>query len=110
MATVFELLRAVQQRPAMYLGAEEAGRPQQLRNLEVMLYGYSEALHQHQLEEPGRDFVRGFGEYLRSRFGWSMSVGPVEAVLARAESDEEAWNSFWRLISDYRSRLTVGEP
>ncbi len=53
-----------------------------------------------------RDFSREFGAYLRSRFGWSISAGPLSAV--QQEFGDRAWDALFDLISDFRASLLAG--
>ena len=73
----------------------------------MLLHGYSLAMHQHELTEAGRDFLGAFGEYLRGRFGWSMSMGPIAAI-REAAADEDEWALFWTLVADYREVMSLG--
>jgi hypothetical protein len=108
--TVFNFLREVQARPGMYLGYDPQHKAEQLRALETMLRGYSFALSEHSIEEPGLHFFGDFPKYIASR-GWKRSpLGPVFAILDAAASPDEAWDDFWRLIWDYEATLTGGHP
>ncbi len=88
----------------MFLGGDDARRLGQLRNLEMWLIGYSNALGNHGLQEPGLHFLRDFGAHLRRTRGWSASCGPIDAIV-RATSDEgEAWDMVWELIEEFRAQ------
>jgi hypothetical protein len=89
----------------MYLGGDDENRELQLRNLQLFLFGYESALCHHRIDEPGQDFLRKFGAYLRERFDWSMSTGPIAAVLRETGSPDEAWRTFWRLVWEYRDSV-----
>jgi hypothetical protein len=92
----------------MFVGASDVERGEQLRNLEMILNGYALAVHHHHLQEPVTDFPRQFATYLSDRFGWSAAAGPIAAVRDASSNDEEAWNTFWRLVSEFRASL-LGE-
>lgn len=102
---VFELLREIQRRPTMFVGASNADRGQQLKNIELLLNGYALAVKSHDLNQD-IDFPREFGAYLHERFGWSASAGPVAAVRDAAKSDDDAWQSFWVLVEEFRVERT----
>ena len=89
----------------MYVGGDEHGRARQLRELETLLYGYSLAVEQHDLDEPGRGFVKAFGAYLEKRFGWPTTLGPVVAILDGIQPHEDPWERFWELIDEFKNEL-----
>jgi len=105
---VFDLLDQIKQRPGMYVGSSDSQRGEQLRNLELLLHGYSMALGCHQIREPVSDFPREFSHYLRGRFGWSTACGPAAAVRDASDTDDEAWEMFWRLVAEFRASLSRG--
>ena len=107
MGSVFDLLEAIQKRPTLYVGWSEDRREDQMRDLEMLLHGYSAALHQHDVNEPGRNFLSKFSEYLRARYGWSMSCGPVVAIRNASTNADDAWELFWKLVWDYRDTLVA---
>ena len=97
----------------MYVGYDPQHRAEQLRSLEMMLRGYSFALSEHNIEEPGLSFVADFTKYIASR-GWKHgNLGPAYAILDAAASPDQAWDDFWRLIWEYEATLAGrddGEP
>jgi hypothetical protein len=102
MPSLFELLDDIKKRPAMFVGGADTDRGAQLRGLETLLVGYGLAVQRHRLDEPGKDFVGTFAQYLLKRHGWSASCGPIAAIRANAASDDEAWDMFWRLVDDFK--------
>lgn len=102
MADIFGLLADVRKRPGMYLGGDDAHRLVQLRNLELWLLGYSNALANHGIQEPGVHFLRDFGEHLRHTRGWSTSCGPIDAIVRGTSDESEAWDMLWKLIDEFR--------
>lgn len=105
MASVFELLDEIRRRPGMYVGGDESRRALQLRNLEQLLCGYTLALQCYRIQERVADFTREFGAHIWKTKGWSVSCGPVAAILEAADSDEEAWELFWRLVDEFRATV-----
>ena len=99
MASVFDVLDEIRQRPGMYVGSDDSRR---LQNLEQLLFGYSLALRQHHIQEPVVDFVRELGAYIWRTREWSASCGPAAAIRAACTSDQEAWETFWTLVDEFR--------
>lgn len=91
----------------MYVGASNAERGEQLRNLELLLAGYAIAIARHDVQEPVKDFPRAFADYLSMRFGWSAAAGPVAAIRDAAQDDEAAWQKFWTLVEEFRKSVTL---
>jgi hypothetical protein len=86
----------------MYIGFDEHERGRQLDGLEMLIAGYSLAVQHHGLHDDGLESYAGFREYLRSRFGWSMSCGEMAAIRSAASNDAEAWDLFWKLLQEFR--------
>lgn len=106
MASVFDLLDEIRKRPSMYVGyGDKSERALQLRALETLMDGYSLALRNHNIQEQTSDFNRDFGAYLSATKGWSISCGPVVAILQAAKSDEGAWVLYWKLVDKFRSTV-----
>jgi len=101
---VFDLLEKIKERPGMYVGSTDGQRDEQLRNLEMLLNGYSLALRGHRIQERVSDFPREFMNYLHGRFGWSTACGPVAAIREAAGQDDE-WEMFWRLVAEFRTAV-----
>jgi hypothetical protein len=103
MASVFDLLDKIRERPTMYLGYDESKRALQLQGLEMLLAGYRMALENHNIKERVSDFNWEFATFLMEKKDWSPSCGPVVAILQAAKSEEEAWELFWRMVDEFRS-------
>jgi hypothetical protein len=103
-SSVFLFLADIRQRPTMYVGITSP--LQQLWNLEMLLSGYSSALQRHGLPDGDVDFVRDFARWLYDTRDWSASLGPVAAIRDHTSSEEEAWDTFWRLVDEYRDSLS----
>jgi hypothetical protein len=84
------------------VGGSNDQRGKQLGNLEMLIAGYALAVYHHGLRDPGFDAYAGFPEFLRDRFGWSMSCGPIAAVRQVSLSDDDAWTRFWDLLWEFR--------
>jgi hypothetical protein len=94
-------LALVQRRTSMYLPFHEQDFGRMLEGLELLISGYHMALYAHELRDEGAELYGSFPDWLMSRFGWSMSKGPIRAIRHETVSDEEAWNTFWRLLWEY---------
>ena len=105
MASVFDLLDEIRKRPTMYVGYDETKRALQLQGLEMLLAGYGMALYYHNIKEPGSSFNRKFGVYIEETKGWSMSCGPVAAILEAAKNEEGAWKLYWKMVDEFRSTV-----
>lgn len=105
MPSVFDLLEDIENRPGLFLGWTPADRGEQLRDLEAVLMGYGHAVDRHGVDDPGRNFLQSFGRFLRERYDWTESSGPIASIRAHATSDEEAWQLTWKLIWEFRASL-----
>ena len=102
MPTIYTFLSEIRQRPGMYVGGDEHDRGGQLRRLQFLLFGYGSAVELHGIDEPGRGFVVAFNDYLRERFGWSTSLGPMVAIIDNTPTPADAWSRFWELIDEFQ--------
>ncbi len=98
--SLLTMLALVEKRPSMYLGYDESHRAQQLDALESFIAGYCAAVHHHGLIDAGYTAYARFPDYLRNRFGWSMSCGPIAAIREHSDRDAAAWDLFWTLLWD----------
>jgi hypothetical protein len=105
MPSVFDVLDEIEKYPGMYVGGDDSQRGLQLQNIELLLFGYALALRAHNIDEPVKDFVHEFGEYLWRKYEWSAACGPVAAIRGGAKDDDEAWSMFWQLVREYRISL-----
>jgi hypothetical protein len=105
---VFDLLDQIKRRPGMFVGGSDSQRGEQLRNLELLLHGYSLALGSRQIRERVNDFPRTFSNNLHGRFGWSTSCCPAAEVRDASNTDDEAWEMFWRLVGEFQASLAPG--
>jgi len=99
MHDIFSLWRRIEKRRGMYLLGEDD--VEQLRHLQSLLTGYELALADHNVGHRDQLFMKKFGEYLRDRFGWSMSTGPIDTILRESATPQEAWTTLGRLLREY---------
>src|SRR5688572_22509749 len=101
---VFDFFDDLRSKPGMFIPS-----PISITHLdcvELMVFGYSVAIQNHDIAEPVRDFNREFGAYLRKTYGWSMSTGPYAAIARSCSSDPEAsWAALWRYLDEFRESL-----
>lgn len=105
MPDIFDYLRRIEKSPEAYLVHTNSKRELQLYGLMIVIIGYTDALRAHDIDEPLKSFTGSFGQYLRKRFGWSMSEGPIGAILAQSPNADAAWDSFWPLLWDFERSL-----
>jgi hypothetical protein len=107
MQHVFDLLAEIRKRPGMYVGGGPDDRIEQMSSLEMLLRGYGWAVEINKAPEPVPDFFSGFSSWLKTRFHWSLSCGPMAAIQDHCKTPEEAWERFWTLVDEYRKELGV---
>jgi hypothetical protein len=107
MGSVFNVLKKIEKYPGMYIGYDDEHPGARLSSLEAMLMGYAQALQEHGVSEPGLDFMHTFAEYLRGRYGWSMSCGPIAAIYMAYPDEKQAWQMFWKLVWEFRDTLAT---
>jgi hypothetical protein len=102
---VFGLLEEIRKRPELFLGVTSEDRGAQLRNLDMLLRGYGHAISQHGIKDPGRDFLQSFDHYLQTCHGWTAysGIGAIPAIQKNANTGDEAWELFWRLVDEFKS-------
>jgi hypothetical protein len=98
---VFEWLDEVRERPGMYLG--ETSRP--LEDLQMLVHGYSAALHAHNLIEEGPSMDH-FSTWLRFRTTWSTSCGWASAITTHTASTA-GLASFFTFVDEFRRLLPL---
>lgn len=94
----------------MFLGGEPEDFRWKLDTLESIIMGYEHALDTHDIDEPGKDFLRNLAYYMRKQFNTSTSCGPVGAVRTMCGSDAEAWEKFWEVIDKFRAETYGSAP
>lgn len=97
--SLYAILDLVRQRPSMYVGWTDAERDKQLAGLEMLIAGYTLAIHQHGISDEGCDSYARFPDYLQVRFGWSMSCGPLFAIREASRTAAAAPQETSSLIS-----------
>ncbi len=105
------VLDRVRLRPGIYVGGSDCERGAQLAGLEMLIAGYALAVLDHGVKDDGLASYGEFPAYLRARFGWSMSCGPIAAIRETSSNDGEAWERFWHLLDEYKkSRAERVDP
>jgi hypothetical protein len=94
---VLDLIRA---RPGMYLGAESTDHGALLDRLEAFISGYEMALHQRGLQADLASYGY-FARYVAERLPSSQREGPIRTVRRKTSSDAKAWETLWRLLSEF---------
>lgn len=107
---MFTMLLLVEKRPSMYLRFDERNRGEQLHALESFIAGYCSAMYQHRLHDRDLETYAKFPDFLRARFGWNISSGPISAIMEHSDGDGAAWDQFWTLLREFRSTVGDEEP
>lgn len=105
MPNLFDLLAKIHERPTMYVGGTNEDRRTQLLALELLLCGYGFAIDLHGVDDRAAGVLQRIGESLRVERGWSMSCGPIAAILKNSATGEDAWCLFWELVEKERALL-----
>ena len=90
-------------RPGMYLGAGPPNYGAMLDRLDTWIVGYSEAVRAHAVQDPGLDLYSSFWQFLEQRFDRPMELGTIPTLRLICMTDAEAWETYWRLLDDFRS-------
>jgi hypothetical protein len=101
-ASLMERLDQIKRRPGMYLGIGAPHYGTMLDRLETWIVGYSEAIRAHAITDVGVEFYERFWVFLERQLGRSMSQGTIPTIRLLSVNDEEAWNTYWRLLEDFR--------
>lgn len=68
--------------------------------LELFIFGYLVCLRRNDVaDRAGMEFLGEMAGYLRDRFGWSLSLGPVQTNLDH--EGENAWERFFELLDEF---------
>lgn len=101
MATIYDILDHVRERPDMYWGRS-------LPPIEIFCGGYYSALSAHHIRQPVPVVGNShFGQWLYRRFKWSLNCGWAQAIRRHCETDEEAFDRFFALLEKYRQLRLV---
>ncbi|NJR52597.1 MAG: hypothetical protein HC780_26525 [Leptolyngbyaceae cyanobacterium CSU_1_3] len=103
MSDFYELLRKIQQRPAMYLGKRSLG------HLHAFLEGYLLARREAKMPlTKGEEDFEFFQEWIEQRFGQPNTQSWSHIILFYSEDEADALNRFFELLEEFcqRHRLT----
>ena len=101
-ASLMHRLDLIRRRPGMYLGVGPPSYGTMLDRLESWIVGYSEAIRAHGISDVGVEFYEKFWVFLERQLGRSMSQGTIPTIRILSVNDEEAWETYWRLLDDFR--------
>jgi len=99
MRKITDILRKVKNTPEMYVGGTSDNREEQLKNLQWFILGCQATNDEISSETK---FMLEFGKFIRDKYGWSMSCGPIDAILKNCESPEKAWEFWWSEIESWK--------
>jgi hypothetical protein len=97
-------LDLIRLRPGMYLGTGPPHYGAMLDRLDTWIVGYSEAVRAHEVRDAGIEMYSSFWQYLERRLDRQMSQGTIPTIRLVSMTDAEAWETYWRLLDDFRSR------
>ena len=97
-------LDLIQMRPGMYLGVSAPDFSGLLDRLQGLILGYQLAVDVHEVRDPGVEQLSLFCRELERRSGWKLAPGLIIPTIRREHSsDSDAWQTFWRLLGEFRS-------
>lgn len=96
-SNIYSYLDAIRARPLMYLKKED-----NLHELELLVFGYYAALHQHNLDEQVPSLPWHFLDWLGHDKGWGTNQGWAKAIYDHLPENLSAFDMFFSLISEYR--------
>lgn len=78
--------------------------------LQLFLFGYVACLRRNSVTDSlGLEFLTRFAGFLRQQKRWSLSTGPVQAILYNVGA--EAWDTFFDLVDEFeKSAGDESEP
>ena len=93
---LYELIRKIQKRPALYLGQKS------LSHLQVFLDGYTFARRQSgiPLSDQEKEF-EGFQEWMEQRFKQPNNQSWTKIILFYSEDEAQALDLFWELFDQF---------
>jgi hypothetical protein len=97
-----DLIRA---RPGMYLGTGPLHFGAMLDRLDTWIVGYSEAVRAHEVEDPGLELYGSFWQFLERRIARHISDGTIPTIRLISMNDAEAWETYWRLLTEFRDSV-----
>jgi hypothetical protein len=96
MLNIYSYLDAIRARPLMYLKNED-----NLHELELLVYGYYAALHQHNVDELVPSLGPHFLDWLQYHKGWDTNQGWAKAIYDHLPEKSSALDMFFILINEY---------
>ena len=103
-ASLMHWLDLIRVRPGMYLGAAPPHFGTMLDRLDTWIVGYGQAVRAHQVQDPGLEVYESFWQFLERKIGRSLSEGTIPTIRLISGSDAEAWETYWSLLGEFRSR------
>jgi hypothetical protein len=100
---IFSLLETIEDRPGFYLDGGNS-----LRGLMSFLNGYQSGAASGGDQLEGMREMHEFQKWLVMELSFeSTTGGTCNMILARADSDEKAYELFFRLLRKYRQTMTI---
>jgi hypothetical protein len=105
MKSIFEVLKEIETRPAMFLGNRIENHHRWLFHLDLLIHGYEWALVQHKIMDWPERFSVKFMDFLHDKHGWCRSSGALGSISMNTANSDEAWESFWQLVWSFQAHL-----
>lgn len=94
--SILDFLDRVHARPGMWV------RNNSLRELENMVWGYTECLSMHNIWEDVPQMTTHFLDWLRYRTGWDTCCGWADAIERNSSPGPDALSAFFKFVDEYR--------
>lgn len=92
----YDLLEAIRQKPAMYLGQAS------FRRLEMWLHGYRDARLELGLQTKQEKEFRDFDEFIQQKYDWHDVGGWAAKILYYHRDDANALSEFFKLLDEFK--------
>lgn len=102
MGTIFDTLEQMRRKPSMFIGCGDTEYRLRMEAIQTLIIGYTYALREHGIVEPGTTFWRDFTDFVKEKRGWRENAGPIFAILHFVKDDAKAWDTLWELVDEFR--------
>ena len=106
-ASLMHWLDLIRARPGMYLGTGPPNFGTMLDRLDTRIVGYSEAVRAHEVHDAGIALYSSFWQFLERKLDRHMSQGTIPTIRLLSMTDAEAWETYWRLLAEFRNNNDV---
>ncbi|WP_375514201.1 hypothetical protein [uncultured Nostoc sp.] len=106
MSKLFEILQKIKSKPGMYIGRASVS------DLFHFLVGFKTALRELEVKatEEEMDFYQEFQPWVQKKYHVSTSNSWAKIIMLHCGSEQEGFNSFYRLLDEFQNRDKSLEP